>query len=123
MNHLNDFLAQWNAATIEALIDTAWGRPAVRGEARMVCWAESSYKPLAFNAYVDSRGVRRKVRGLFQISDIHRGGLDAYPAGLDDQLMFDPVRNVIAAKELYSRTGTWAAWSVAPDLGLVKEHG
>ncbi len=99
-------------------LQISWGRPVVREEAKRVCFAESSYKPFAFNCYVGSDGRTRKVRGLFQISDVHKGGLEAYPATLDDQLMFNITRNVEAAKELYARTDSWSAWSVAKQLGL-----
>ena len=108
--------APFDGATIRRQIHSAW--KFVFGERQAdaaVCVAEheSGFNPRATNSYIGVDGKRHVVRGLFQISDVHRAAV-WYP--LNDDELFDPDVNTRAAMRLFQAVGekwrpTWSAAS------------
>ena len=81
------------------------GRDAIR-----VAQCESSLRPGATNSYRGADGRRHVVRGLFQISDVHRGSY--YPA-VHERRLLTADYNIQVAHKIFRDQG-WTPWSCKP---------
>lgn len=120
--NIEEFLAYWTHHRIRSLVDEIWLNTYHADNAFRVIGGESSFQPLVFNMYGGTWHAPKvyRVRGLMQISDIHKGSLPSYPATLDDQLVFEPRRNLTIAKELWIRDERkWSkSWTAARKLEI-----
>lgn len=101
------------AESVKAKIRAVFGKQGENGIRVGDC--ESDLVPTVTNSYVDDSGKRHIVRGIFQISDVHRDKI--YPASEEHRLL-EVDYNINAAYRLYQRDG-WEPWTCAHKLGIV----
>ncbi len=75
-----------------------WNHPAKQQQAVNIIFRESSFDPFAINSYISASGVKRLVRGWFQISSVHEG---THYEARDRSRLFAPRFNLEVARKIY----------------------